>query len=47
MIRCGVVGVGWAGQQHLAAIDELAGAELTRVIDACYESATDEREIRL
>jgi predicted dehydrogenase len=31
VIRFGVIGVGWAGQQHMAAIDELPGAEVTAI----------------
>src|SRR5215210_3102477 len=30
-IRVGVVGVGWAGQQHLAAYDELPGVEIAAI----------------
>jgi predicted dehydrogenase len=31
VIRFGVIGVGWAGQQHLAAIDELPDVEATAI----------------
>jgi predicted dehydrogenase len=31
VIRVGVIGVGWAGQQHIAACHELPGAEVTAI----------------
>src|SRR4051812_24760916 len=30
-LRVGVIGVGWAGQQHLAAYDELPGVETAAI----------------